>query len=104
MGVPAENNKEYSYKDYLTWPADERWELINGVPYNMSPGPGTEHQVVLRELFKQLAVYLTGKTCQVFVAPFDVRLPLNNEKDDETLTVVQPDILVSWKELKSERY
>jgi hypothetical protein len=32
MPLPQEN-KKYTYADYLTWPEDERWEIIDGVPY-----------------------------------------------------------------------
>jgi len=48
----------YSYVDYLTWPEDERWELIDGVPYNMTPGPTPKHQEILGELFRVLANWL----------------------------------------------
>lgn len=29
-------NGGFTYADYLTWPDDERWEIIDGVAYNMS--------------------------------------------------------------------
>lgn len=32
--------------------------------------------------------------CRVYIAPFDVRLPSDNEADDDVSTVVQPDISV----------
>ncbi len=84
----------YTYGDYLTWPDDERWELIDGIPYNMSPAPTRSHQKISGELFKQIAVYLTGKTCEVYAAPFDVRLPKGEEEDALIDTVVQPDLVV----------
>ncbi|MBI9099360.1 MAG: hypothetical protein JEY91_12825 [Spirochaetaceae bacterium] len=34
---------KFTYKDYSSWPEDERWELIDGVAYNMSPAPTTTH-------------------------------------------------------------
>ncbi len=34
----------YTYRDYREWPDDERWELIDGVAYNMRPAPRTGHQ------------------------------------------------------------
>ena len=82
--------KRNTYADYSAWDGDERWELINGVPYAMSPGPSEGHQSVLLKLARQLGDYLDGKPCKVFVAPFDVRLNANTYDD----TVVQPDILV----------
>lgn len=84
----------YTYADYLNWPENERWELINGLPYNMTPAPSTEHQRISRKLVLQFANYLVGKTCEVFYSPFDVRLPLAHEKDEEIDTVVQPDLAI----------
>lgn len=90
----AATKESYTYGDYLKWTDEERWELIKGVPYDMSPAPSRTHQKISGELFRQMANYLTGKTCQVYAAPFDVRLPDQAEKDEEISTVVQPDLVV----------
>ena len=82
--------KRYTYADYCEWDDDERWEIIDGVAYAMSPAPLRRHQQILIELSTQLNSFLKGKLCEVYVAPFDVRL--NADKSDDT--VVQPDILV----------
>jgi len=95
MGIPSKKSDEkYSYADYLKWPDEERWELIDGIPYNMSPVPSTEHQRISRDIEVQFANYLRGKSCEVFDAPFDVRLSRGNENDEEIKTVVQPDIVI----------
>ncbi|MCO1603937.1 Uma2 family endonuclease [Desulfosporosinus nitroreducens] len=95
MGVTEKmSGLRYTYGDYVNWSEDERWELINGIPYNMTPAPSTEHQRISRKLALQFANYLVGKTCEVFYSPFDVRLPLANEKDEEITTVVQPDLAI----------
>ncbi|MCD5406806.1 MAG: Uma2 family endonuclease [Desulfotomaculum sp.] len=88
------SDKKYTYGDYLNWPGDQRWELIAGVAYNMSPAPARKHQGISGALFTQLYNYLKGKNCKVYHAPFDVRLPVGNEKDEDVQTVVQPDITV----------
>jgi Uma2 family endonuclease len=85
--------QKYTYKDYLQWNDGERWELIDGIPYNMSPAPSTAHQRVIRELSFAIHAYLQGKTCEVFTAPFDVRL-FESDKNEETDTVVQPDLAI----------
>jgi len=82
--------KRYTYTDYRTWDDDERWELIDGVPYAMPPAPLRIHQEILGGLFSQLHNFLRGKHCKVFVSPFDVRLNADTEDD----IVVQPDIVV----------
>ena len=92
MPLP-EKNKKYTYADYLTWSEEERWEIINGVPY-LQAAPTWQHQAVLLELARQFANYLQDKSCRVFTAPFDLRIPEANEKDEETPNVVQPDIII----------
>jgi len=88
-------NKKYSYADYLTWSDDERWEIIDGVPYNMSPSPAPVHQEQSVELVRQIANYLLDKPCKVYSAPLDVRFPKGKKKNDkEIFDVVQPDIIV----------
>ncbi|HBF33298.1 TPA: Uma2 family endonuclease [Candidatus Sumerlaeota bacterium] len=87
-------NQKYTYADYLTWPEDERWELIDGEPYCMSPAPTPRHQIILVSLVLQVGNFLKGKPCQLFPAPFDVRFVERDLSDQETLTVVQPDISV----------
>lgn len=95
MGYPSKKeNTLYTYKDYLEWPEGERWELIEGVAYNMTPAPSRSHQKISVVLVDELFQYLKGKKCEVYHAPFDVRLPEGDEKDEEIRTVVQPDIVV----------
>lgn len=84
----------YSYADYLTWPEAERWEIIDGVAYNMTPAPSPRHQEILGELFRQFANWLSGKECKVYMAPFDVRLAEPNMPDRLIDQVVQPDLAV----------
>jgi Uma2 family endonuclease len=93
MVQPA-RKPEFTYADVLTWPETERWELIDGVAYDMTPAPNTRHQSILGELHLQLGNALRGAPCRAFVAPFDVRLPRYDENATTASTVVQPDIAV----------
>ena len=68
---------------------DGRWELIDGMPYNMTPAPSPLHQRVVGELFFELRTHFGNSGCSVFVAPFDVQV---DRCDD--YTIVQPDISV----------
>jgi Uma2 family endonuclease len=95
MPLPADRPGErFTYGDYLTWPDDQRWELLEGKPRLMSPGPNRRHQELLMALGSRLYAYLEGKTCRVYPAPFDVRLPRSGESDETVDTVVQPDLIV----------
>jgi len=84
----------YTYGDTLSWPADERWELIDGEAFSMAPTPGTLHQQVSRELCFLIQSFLEGKPCQMFDAPFSVFLPKGDEAEKDVKTVVEPDIVV----------
>lgn len=104
MGMPdTQSEQRYTYGDYLKWPDDERWELIEGRPYAMTPGPTDDHQEISVFLTTILAQYFKGKPCRVFHAPFDVRLPEKDEKDEQIETVVQPDLLVLCEPKKADK-
>ncbi|TMN22119.1 Uma2 family endonuclease [Lentibacillus cibarius] len=99
MAIPDEH-KRYSYADYLTWDDAERMEIIGGEVVDMSPAPSRKHQQILRDLSTAFANFLRDKTCEVFFAPFDVRLAEENKRDDEINNVVQPDLTVVCDETK----
>jgi Uma2 family endonuclease len=84
----------YSYSDYMQWKFRERLELFRGRIFKMA-APNTLHQMVSMKITNELYNYLKGKSCQVFSAPFDIRLPIKNKKkDNEITTVVQPDVCI----------
>ena len=86
-----EDDRLFTYDDYLKWEGPERYQLINGEVFMMA-SPSVGHQSMTRELLLQFGNWLRGKPCQVFAAPLDVRLfPEDDNSDD---TVVQPDLLV----------
>ena len=94
MSLPQRDEQHHTYGEYLLWPEDQRYELIDGVAYAMTPAPTRRHQEVLGELFRQVANALQHHPCKAFIAPFDVRLPKGDEADEQVDTVVQPDLSV----------
>lgn len=86
----------YTYADYMKWTVPDMMELIRGKIYKMSPAPRTIHQEVAGILHVKIGHYLIKKKCKVFMAPFDVRLPVSTKKkaDKDINTVVQPDVCV----------
>ena len=103
-GLPLKKPEyEFTYGDYLKWDDDKRWELIYGVAYDMTPAPLRVHQKISGIIFNKFFNYLEGKDCEVYEAPFDIRLPEGNEADDDVPTVVQPDILVVCDKSKLDR-
>jgi len=95
MAVALRKNEDlFTYAQYAAWPDEERWELIDGIPFDMTPAPNRYHQDISVKITSAIEQFLKGKKCKVYAAPFDVRFPEVNQKDDEILTVVQPDISV----------
>ena len=96
MALPRFKEEDrFTYADYQAWYDDQRWELIDGEAFCMSPGSNRLHQKWLGELHHQIANYLEARPCEVYLAPFDVRLQdLPDASDEDTITVVQPDIMV----------
>lgn len=87
-------NKAYTYADYLKWTFEERVELIKGKIFKMSPAPNRNHQELSSYLHIAIGSYLKGKSCKVYSAPFDVRIPRKSKDDKDIITVLQPDICV----------
>lgn len=95
MGMPEKQADQFfTYEDYLKWPDEERWEIIEGRAYAMTPAPTVRHQEMLVQLILQLAPFFAEKSCRLLAAPLDVRLPGGDEKGEIVDTVVQPDLLV----------
>lgn len=84
-------DKLYTYADYLLWKLKERVELFKGKIFKMSPAPVRTHQVIVLNITRVLDSYFRNNPCELYLAPFDVRIP---NKNGEILTVVQPDLCV----------
>lgn len=61
----------------------------------MTPAPASLHQKISMRLSSELYFFLKNKPCQIYAAPFDVRLARKGESEDKKIfTVVQPDICI----------
>ncbi len=99
--LAEKRDERFTYGQYYHWDDGERWELIDGVPYNMTPAPRRRHQGILIHVASRIENFLRDKPCQIYSAPFDVRLPdFDEQDDDEVPTVVQPDLVVVCDEKK----
>ncbi|MGE5703630.1 MAG: Uma2 family endonuclease [Clostridia bacterium] len=95
MSMPAKKlpqSQKYSRKDYLAWSDEERWEIIDGTAYNMTPAPSRAHQKISRELLLTFGSYLKRKACEIYDSPFDVFLSDDN--------IVQPDLVIVCDQAK----
>jgi Uma2 family endonuclease len=81
----------YTYEDYCKW--EGRWELIEGIPYAMSPAPSPRHQLIAANIlyeFKDAVKKAGCKKCIVYNF-IDVKI-----SED---TILQPDALVVCGEI-----
>jgi len=93
MALPAEKER-YTFADVLTWDEKERIELIEGKAV-MLAAPSRIHQKISIAIAAQLYNFLEGKKCEVYPAPFAVRLfEQDGDSPDDVNTVVEPDISV----------
>jgi Uma2 family endonuclease len=82
----------YTYDDYCHW--EGRWELIDGIPFAMSPAPGMRHQWLIANIISELrnAIKTAGcKHCMVYDF-IDIKIAED--------TIVQPDCSVICKPTK----
>jgi Uma2 family endonuclease len=102
MAMPLKKSGEFTYKDYMSWPESERWQLLDGVAYAMAP-PSSFHQRMVAEISRQFGNQLLGKKCQVLPGPVGLRLPKDQESDDFIRTVFEPDLAVVCDAKKIDR-
>lgn len=92
MSIAEKYRPNYTYKDYCQW--EGRWELIEGMPYAMSPLPIPNHQRVSLKLAILFEEALAGcKECTVY-PPLDWKVSEH--------TIVQPDMLIVCKEINKK--
>ena len=86
MGIASRQPRRFGWHEYRAWDDGQRWELIAGEPFCMSPAPTSRHQAIVGDLFAFLHAHFRDRPCRPFVAPIDVKLSPED--------VVQPDIAV----------
>ena len=89
-----DNFQYYTHDDYREW--EDRWELIDGIAYAMSPAPYPKHQRVALRIAKELGDHLVcnNKECEFYISPIDWKI---NES-----TVVQPDVALFCEEAEAQ--
>lgn len=92
MSSTAKILPHYTIEEWEKW--EDRWELIEGIPYAMSPLPVPLHQIICGNLFSILKDALKDcEQCKVY-------LPLDYKISEDT--ILQPDILVVCGEIKNK--
>lgn len=80
-----------TYEEFLELveASDQRFELIDGVVYNLA-SPSFMHQHIIHEVHGAFYIWFKGKKCVPLTAPFDITF----FKAEDNICVVQPDIIV----------
>ena len=68
--VLRKTDAHYTSGEYRQWPPQERWELIEGTAWNMSPAPSRAHQAVLGRLNLAFGQWLGGTVVQPDLSVF----------------------------------
>lgn len=94
MSIAEKYRPHYTYTDYCQW--EGRWELIEGMPYAMSPAPGHIHQRIASELNALFVFALKEcKQCNVY-EPIDWKIGED--------TVLQPDLSIVCSPINHPSY
>jgi Uma2 family endonuclease len=89
--VAIPESKKYTYEEFLELTKDiERAEFIDGEIVCLST-PTAEHQRITGRLYSKLLTFFEGKACEPFIAPLDVVLKSESDKEKRS---VQPDVFV----------
>ncbi|MDD4297784.1 MAG: Uma2 family endonuclease, partial [Ruminiclostridium sp.] len=80
-----------TYEEYieLVEASEQRFELIDGVVYNLA-APSYTHQHIIHEIHGAFYIWFKNRKCIPLTSPFDVTFL----KSKENICVVQPDIIV----------
>ena len=84
MSIALKYLPKYTLEDYKRWEGD--WELIEGLPYAMSPSPSKNHQRINGKLYRLFSEALDHCShCEIF---FELDWTVAND------TVVRPDLQI----------
>ena len=84
-GIKIQHLPQYTVSDYEQWEGD--WELIDGIPYAISPSANKRHQKISGKLFSSLSAQIDKNTCNCSIYfELDWRI---NEKN-----ILRPDLVI----------
>ena len=78
----------YTYKDHQYWEGD--WELIEGMPYAMTPSPSVTHQTVALNIASKISETIKNKQncCDNCCILMETDWHVSND------TIIRPDVMV----------
>jgi len=94
MSLALKYLPKYNYLDYQRWEGD--WELIEGIPYSMSPSPFRKHQKTLFKLVRFFEDSLENSACNSCEVLGELDWILNDN------TIIRPDLFLSCNAIKND--
>ena len=93
MNVAHKYLPNYTYEDYCQW--EGQWELIEGIPFAMSPMPEPIHQTAKGNLYAnfEIAFKKSCKDCKAYL-PIDWKI--------KESTILQPDLLIVCQKIEKK--
>jgi len=82
----------YTYDDYCRW--EGRWEIIDGIPFAMSPAPSLRHQWLAGKIITELSNSITKSKCKHCMVYGFIDIKITED------TIVQPECSVICKPTK----
>ena len=79
----------YTYEEYCLW--EGRWELIDGIPYAMSPAPMPRHQRAAANLIYEFENAIRNKKCKHCKVYDFIDIKISDD------TILQPDVSIVCK-------
>jgi len=94
--VAAYGKKHFTEEEYLAFEkaADTKHEFYRGEIFAMS-GAGARHNIIFKNLYRDLAVFLKGKPCQPYGSDMRLCIPENTLYTYPDITVYCGDIISS---------
>lgn len=96
MSLASKYLPQYNFKDYQGWEGD--WELIEGIPYAMSPSPFRKHQKTLFKLARYFDDAIDKGSCNSCEALGELDWIIDEN------TVVRPDLFINCNPKKDEDF
>ncbi len=81
----------YTYDEYRLW--EGRWELIEGIPYAMSPAPSSRHQWISANVLGELRESVKQSSCKKCKVYNFIDIKVSED------TILQPDAVIVCKEM-----
>lgn len=92
MSPVAKILPHYTYADWESW--EGKWELIEGIPYAMTPMASPDHQIAASNILIEFGIALKAcKDCRA-IEPLDYKIAED--------TIVQPDMLIVCNEIRKK--